>query len=977
MVSSVLSLLYNTVCAGSIRARNRWSAILRSLPENFTHCYTHAQSIVYIVFSIEHNNTYIGQTERALLKRFKEEQSAGLAANRSGSGTLFETSMGRVGVKSFSVIPLALLGTASKFHRLRAENRAILHFNSNLNSTSHHRRCNRLSRRRRALKAGKIATRRVPMHNSNNILTFTRFFVQSAAGLSSFCSLDAAIMACSTTAATVSVSVCKGVFDLSNYHVLQHDVVCDRTIVSAIRNGSVQSASLKVKFIRTRSRSVFDQLLFMAKHPHSCKKLLRSCSVAVLLDLWIRLNNITNNRLRERAQIRLRTALARACHVQRFPSCVVRVPFDPNIRRAAVVAAAVQLIQAFSVGKAVKEWLQAQVRVVFAKHKSIAQHLINNRQFAAQTTLLPPTCSCNGQHVCVRLSALSGSSGAVGKFNSACVPIPSSNTHSWSMFSRAFREFVHNLAPISGVPPAQLKTTAENIVKHLTARPQHQPQSQPEAGLSVHAVVKAKAALQDLVVSRLDKNSGQLLVECKVSAYQRLNKVFLSCPHFQQLPATADHAMRTVLRQFKLRGLDKFAAQLPGSLPYAYADPKDKDLTRSRGIVSYCRHPCRSVFRLASKALTFLLLQLAELDDHFTLFNLDRLPEHLHTMLQKLLLRKDSVLIPWQTDVTEMFTNLAHKGILDSVRWLFDMASRKAPGRAQYRSKVAVYRFGQRQVRWGVSYNDNWKTLTFSDILNIIEFDLSNIVFTVGNIALKQNNGAPIGGFISAFYGNVVCARAEYQYCQSLGCDRRLLAARRCQDDLFAVAVADASDPISLAKARAIQLDFEQNRVYKDGLSVKPVPIEGGSAKFVGTAVDIGNRSLFCTSHNRNWPALLAGVQPYPRFHHWLSYVPRSVKLGVLIGAIRRTRRLCSFDSFAVLELSKLLMEFSILGYPDSILLEALHQLHHMDNNRAVNHCMSPLSDAKATNIKFWINLAQVVKATRMKDWLKLFLHSG
>jgi hypothetical protein len=255
--------------------------------------------------------------------------------------------------------------------------------------------------------------------------------------------------------------------------------------------------------------------------------------------------------------------------------------------------------------------------------------------------------------------------------------------------------------------------------------------------------------------------------------------------------------------------------------------------------------------------------------------------------------------------------------------------SKACLSRAQYTHNVSVYRFGRKEVRWGVPYNSNWVQLSFTTLLNIVRFDLRNIYFTVGDSVLRQHNGAPIGGFISALYGNVVCAKAEYDYLNSLGADQKLLAALRCQDDALTFVVYEPDQPESKAKAERIRADFLENRVYKGGLQVKEVPIVNHCAKFVGTIVTTNIRPLRCTAFNRNWESFNSNnsKQQIPRFHPALSYTDNRNKRGVMVGAFRRVRKQTTWDAEAIGEAIKLRLEFLILHYRPAVVLQALKVL--------------------------------------------------
>lgn len=908
----------------SRRAQNKFLPILRSLPNNFFEAYNSPQSMVYAVFSIHNHHIYVGETERTLLVRFREELSSGLNAARSGSGTWFARQISRLGVSIWSVVPICLLGAANKTYRLKAESKAILHLGATLNSSANHKRCTRLSVRRRALKAGKSAARQRP-NNPSAIrpLTFTRFQLNVANKTTSFVSLDQAMLAIKGNTISTHVSVIRGSYDLTNYHVLRHDFAGNHATLAALRRGTISSAPLVIRHVRTHSRSVMQQLVFLARHPHAWRDVLKQCSIGTLLDLWVRSSDIANNRLREGAQNRMRAAMARRLKVSRIPSLIVRYPFAPNVCKRAISATARFVINNLKLSSRVKSWMISQLRVIPAKQASVSQILTTNRQFARNTLRTAPVCTCQAEpHFCQRLADMPSAAGDVGRLNSAFVPIPHSTSS--AALSRHFETFVSDLQRFSS-----LTTTAKTETAHrlsLSIQPQPRSPVSDSNSITRGTVLTVKRQLTPNVCSRIDKNNGQLLIECPVSAWSRLDKCFFSCQNFKHTLHTAQTAVKAIQADFRQCSFDQFCALLPGELPFGYADPKQSDLTRSRGIVAYNKHPARSLFKLASKALTFLFRMLPSSVTHFTLSHLDQLPTNVHNLALALPSSATSRLLLFQTDIAEMYTNLRHDAIIDSIRWLFDCVAQVAPGRSQYRCSVAVHR-STKQVRWGRAYNEDWRTLSFADLLQIVQFDLRNVLFTVGPAVFKQDTGAPIGGFISAFYGNTVCARSEHTYCSSLGTDRRLLHAMRCQDDLLAAVVYEPADASSCNRAHSIKDDFISNRVYAQGLRVKPVSIEDNRAKFVGSNVFFGDHSAYCSSFNRNWSTLDTGRQAFPRFHHWTSHTSSRAKIGTLLGSLLRCRRFCTFDTSALVEINKLVLELRLLQYPKRSILQALSTL--------------------------------------------------
>ena len=57
-------------------------------------------------------------------------------------------------------------------------------------------------------------------------------------------------------------------------------------------------------------------------------------------------------------------------------------------------------------------------------------------------------------------------------------------------------------------------------------------------------------------------------------------------------------------------------------LPHHYILHKFKDLSRSRGVGSYCNHPLKYIFRIAALALSFLINEVWD-EMHFNLRTTD------------------------------------------------------------------------------------------------------------------------------------------------------------------------------------------------------------------------------------------------------------------------------------------------------------------------------------------------------------------
>ena len=96
------------------------------------------------------------------------------------------------------------------------------------------------------------------------------------------------------------------------------------------------------------------------------------------------------------------------------------------------------------------------------------------------------------------------------------------------------------------------------------------------------------------------------------------------------------------------------------------------------------------------------------------------------------------------------------------------------------------------------NYNEVCEFL-FRDLLDIIDFDLKNVIFTVGVHIRQQNVEAPIGGILSAVYAILTCALAEHNWVCSIGTDLHFLSSVRYVDDGIVAIAYSTTKPLFYA----------------------------------------------------------------------------------------------------------------------------------------------------------------------------------
>ena len=80
-------------------------------------------------------------------------------------------------------------------------------------------------------------------------------------------------------------------------------------------------------------------------------------------------------------------------------------------------------------------------------------------------------------------------------------------------------------------------------------------------------------------------------------------------------------------------------------------------------------------------------------------------------------------------------------------------------------------RYDRKDCRIGPNYNEVDRiTILAEDVLEVCNFDINNSVMFVRGYLWQRVRGAPIGGFVSAFYAILCFAYIEYRLVMPMFC---------------------------------------------------------------------------------------------------------------------------------------------------------------------------------------------------------------
>jgi len=321
---------------------------------------------------------------------------------------------------------------------------------------------------------------------------------------------------------------------------------------------------------------------------------------------------------------------------------------------------------------------------------------------------------------------------------------------------------------------------------------------------------------------------------------------------------------------------------------------------------------------------------------HFVLFKTHQLKQHLMHWQQQLQHSSSYGIVSLTADIKNMFSNLNHAYIIDSVIWLLQHAHSHVHSR--HVTRLIVERCKKPSVHWYPAFGDmeNHVMIALDEIIPIVIFDVQHIYFTVGDLILKQQQGAPMGGFISANYAILSCAASEYRFHASLASNIHFFA-RRYMDDLLCLIAYSLDDQTSYNNALETLTHLSEHCYHKD-LELEPTstsntdPILHYLDAHIhvtlshAAARDCNTRPFITTTTNlKNWDSIRTSRhQVILTYQHYHSLTRVSCKAGVVKSALLRIHRTTTCGIEFLLNVMKLHLELSTLCYPPFILTSML-----------------------------------------------------
>jgi hypothetical protein len=425
-------------------------------------------------------------------------------------------------------------------------------------------------------------------------------------------------------------------------------------------------------------------------------------------------------------------------------------------------------------------------------------------------------------------------------------------------------------------------------------------------------------------------------------------KEMMNCPNLTNITQshTRDQILRTMKDDYAQLRLSHRFPPRKGDIPHSYIKPKSKDpVDKNRVITSYTHYPMRRLLKLASKALTFLLRNLNKHQRHFTLHRLGDTKHIVRKLTNKWQKRfgKTAHVEVIATDLRQMYTYLNHKEINAALCWLFEQIQDGRPNTTVHSRplrkrrifvKVDLASPNRAQFTTNQSVDSECIIFTLDDLYEIVQFDLTHTYTSIGNQIFKQDEGCPMGGLLSSFYGNTTCAYHENNFLNNIGALSQHVYGIRQMDDLTLFIAHAANNNESKRNNKKIKHMIEHS-VYKGGLEAEIQPPDEETPykyvhKFAGHEIHTYKNlsDIYTTTLNDNKASIHAqGKQTKIRYPNYKSYTNRHSKKGHIIGSVHRIRDQNTYRHDFNAAISDLIAELQCINYAPATIKTCLQKL--------------------------------------------------
>lgn len=276
-------------------------------------------------------------------------------------------------------------------------------------------------------------------------------------------------------------------------------------------------------------------------------------------------------------------------------------------------------------------------------------------------------------------------------------------------------------------------------------------------------------------------------------------------------------------------------------------------------------------------------------------------------------------------DVKEMYTGMLHAVCVAAVQFIVDRCSKQL--RSPY---ISVSKSRHGPVFAGKSKSADMVVFPLSELVKVVQFELSNMFFTVGqDILLQQVVGAAMGGFTSPAVAQAVACVAEYTNMTRFVTSGYLAASRFMDDILVIINLTVLSRSWQYHVGHVLHALFS---CYQPAGLQLELERAGLIVTVLQSVVSVATQQLHAYFWNKNADFQRTGTQKVRRFIPCAEgCVSRAQQRCAISGMLHRVAASTLLESLPLLQpvLAQLRLELHHLGYHSSLFDQAVRSFVH------------------------------------------------
>jgi hypothetical protein len=459
--------------------------------------------------------------------------------------------------------------------------------------------------------------------------------------------------------------------------------------------------------------------------------------------------------------------------------------------------------------------------------------------------------------------------------------------------------------------------------------------------LSSFRVRQLKTYLEDLVTMGIDKCRNRKLVLCPMLFWQKYRSTFPvqdDPVHFERITLSVDDYADWLKKEYDRNRWSKIATWHRGSPPIPYNLWKLKDIItpcekvmaskgkccRQRPISPNTHHWCRRVFKRVGSVLRLVCLSLPRSSVNF--IRSQDLLQYIQEWNGSVDPEEVTRVILHVGDIANCYDELNHDDCLDGVAWaLSKMPQWHRPTDRPRRTidRYSVDRFSRKDITVGpdLSYERTRIELSTTQVLSVCEFDIRNSILCIDGVLWKRLLGAPMGGFLSAFYAMLNFAYVEHKCVMPMFTKMGIPGGvKRYMDDIIVALL--CRNPEEVTAATAFVTELNKPTVYPPPLCLNMEP--QGNQEFLECNVVVSGNQLALSLNNKVVVDALYRQPPYRQ--RLSSKVSNAANRSVLYGILTRIMQSTNSEELIVTGVLALQYETRHYKIKDSLLGQVVSQ---------------------------------------------------